>query len=164
MARLLVVKVIYFFTRVFLVSLQPLVLVWQVRLANCLKKVSLETKTIFETENDSCSKLGNQLCPCLSLEVVNYLDWKSSGAWRCHVYETPILLTYMHVYMKKLLNLSHEIFTFLSYHQLTIGIQFGLHWCFCVLYQSKPLLLFLTQLDHWRLTLFEKKEISKFCP
>ena len=67
-----------------------------------------------------------------SREVVSYLD---SKIWHLEVrclYETPILLTYIQVYMKEVLNLSCEMFTFLSYHLLTIGIQVDLYGSFCI--------------------------------
>ena len=107
------VTVIYLFTWFLLVSLQSLV--WKVRVANCLKNVSLQTKTIFETKNDSCSKLGIQLCACLSLEVVNYLELEKFRhlevwcLWNSHfntvhasVYEIAFEFTLRNVYIFKL--------------------------------------------------------------
>ena len=105
---------------------------------NCLEKVSLQTKIIFETQNDSCSKLGNQPCACLSLEVVCYLD--SEKIWHlevqclrnshflnvhAHVYERTFEFILQNVYISKLP---------LVDDRNTIWFI----WLFLRMYQSKP--------------------------
>ena len=127
------------------------------RLVNCLKKVSLQTKTIFKTYNDSCSKL----CACLLLKVVNYFDSEKFQhlevrcLWNSHfinvhasVHEIAFEFILWNVYIFKL-------------PLVTIGIKFGLHGSFCVMYQSKLHLFFLNSTTPLEInTVWEKRNIK----
>ena len=62
-----------------LASLQPLV--WLVKLVKCLKTFSTDqTFTILQNKIDICSKLGNQLWACLSLDFQRLLQFGKGSA------------------------------------------------------------------------------------